>query len=43
VKFPPATTLDTSKTPKAGDARITAPIMAAAENSEAKTRLRIPI
>jgi hypothetical protein len=28
VKFPPIKTLDTSKTPKAGDARITAPVLA---------------
>jgi ribosome-binding protein aMBF1 (putative translation factor) len=28
VKFPPITTLDTSKTPKAGDAKITAPVLA---------------
>jgi DNA helicase HerA-like ATPase len=28
VKFPPIVTLDTSKTPKAGDVRITAPVLA---------------
>src|ERR1700730_2991458 len=31
VKFPAITTLDTSKTPKAGDARITAPVLAATD------------
>lgn len=31
VKFPPIQTLDTSKTPKAGDARITAPVLASAD------------
>ena len=31
VKFPPIRTLDTSKTPKAGDARITAPLLASAD------------
>jgi uncharacterized protein len=31
VKFPPIKTLDTSKTPKAGDARITAPVLAEAD------------
>jgi uncharacterized protein len=31
VKFPPILTLDTSKTPKAGDARITAPVLATAD------------
>lgn len=31
VKFPPIQTLDTSKTPKAGDARITAPVLATAD------------
>jgi uncharacterized protein len=31
VKFPPIHTLDTSKTPKAGDARITAPVLASAD------------
>ncbi len=31
VKFPPIRTLDTSKTPKAGDTRITAPVLASAD------------
>lgn len=31
VKFPPIQTLDTSKTPKAGEARITAPVLARAD------------
>jgi len=31
VKFPPIRTLDTSKTPKAGDARISAPVLASAD------------
>ena len=31
VKFPPIHTLDTSKTPQAGDARITAPVLASAD------------
>jgi ribosome-binding protein aMBF1 (putative translation factor) len=31
VKFPPIHTLDTSKTPKAGDTRITAPVLASAD------------
>jgi ribosome-binding protein aMBF1 (putative translation factor) len=31
VKFPPIRTLDTSKTPKAGDARIGAPVLATAD------------
>jgi ribosome-binding protein aMBF1 (putative translation factor) len=31
VKFPPIRTLDTSKTPKAGDARINAPVLASAD------------
>jgi len=31
VKFPPIRTLDTSKTPKAGDGRITAPLLASAD------------
>ena len=31
VKFPPIHTLDTSKTPTAGDARITAPVLASAD------------
>src|SRR3954453_17568520 len=31
VKFPAIRTLDTSKTPKAGDARITAPVLASAD------------
>jgi ribosome-binding protein aMBF1 (putative translation factor) len=31
VKFPAIHTLDTSKTPKAGDARITAPVLASAD------------
>jgi ribosome-binding protein aMBF1 (putative translation factor) len=36
VKFPPITTLDTSKTPKAGDARITAPVLAATDIAKIK-------
>jgi ribosome-binding protein aMBF1 (putative translation factor) len=39
VEFPLITTLDTSKTPKAGDVRIAAPVMAAAEIAKLKTRL----
>lgn len=31
VKFPPIRTLDTSKTPKAGDKRVTAPVLASAD------------
>lgn len=31
MKFPPIRTLDTSKTPQAGDARITAPVLASAD------------
>ena len=31
VKFPPIQTLDTSKTPKAGETRITAPVLASAD------------
>jgi ribosome-binding protein aMBF1 (putative translation factor) len=31
VKFPPIRTLDTSKTPQAGDARITAPVLVSAD------------
>jgi ribosome-binding protein aMBF1 (putative translation factor) len=34
VKFPAIATLDTSKTPKAGDARITAPVLAGADISK---------
>jgi ribosome-binding protein aMBF1 (putative translation factor) len=37
VKFPPITTLDTSKTPKAGDTRITAPVLAATDIAKLKT------
>jgi ribosome-binding protein aMBF1 (putative translation factor) len=36
VKFPPITTLDTSKTPKAGDTRITAPVLAATDIAKIK-------
>src|SRR4029077_15650624 len=36
VKFPPIITLDTSKTPKAGDARITAPVLAATDIAKIK-------
>jgi DNA-binding XRE family transcriptional regulator len=36
VKFPLISTLDTSKTPKAGDARITAPVLAGADISKLK-------
>src|ERR1700733_8049789 len=39
VKFPPIRTLDTSKTPKAGDARITAPVMAEANVANIKAML----
>jgi uncharacterized protein len=34
VKFPPIRTLDTSKTPKAGDARLIAPVLASADLAE---------
>src|ERR1700756_1476117 len=37
VKFPPITTLDTSKTPKAGDARIPAPVLAHTDIAKLKT------
>ena len=37
VKFPPITTLDTSKPPKAGDTRITAPVLAATDIAKLKT------
>jgi hypothetical protein len=36
VKFPAITTLDTSKTPKASDARITAPVLAATDIAKLK-------
>jgi ribosome-binding protein aMBF1 (putative translation factor) len=36
VKFPSITTLDTSKTPKAGDTRITAPVLAATDIAKIK-------
>src|SRR5271170_1842867 len=36
VKFPAITTLDTSKTPKAGDTRITAPVLAATDIAKLK-------
>jgi uncharacterized protein len=36
VKFPAITTLDTSKTPKAGDTRITAPVLAATDIAKIK-------
>ncbi len=31
VKFPPIATLDTSRTPNAGETRITAPVLASAD------------
>ena len=37
VKFPAITTLDTSKTPKAGDARITTPVLAHTDIAKLKT------
>jgi DNA-binding XRE family transcriptional regulator len=39
VKFPPIATLDTSKTPKAGDARLITPVLAGVNISKLKTRL----
>jgi hypothetical protein len=39
VKFPAITTLDTSKTPKAGDTRITAPVLAATDIAKIKAAL----
>jgi uncharacterized protein len=39
VKFPPISTLDTSKTPKAGDAPITAPVFAERDISKLKAKL----
>src|SRR5580704_952207 len=36
VKFPPIQTLDTSKTPKAGDTRITAPVLAGTDIAKIK-------
>jgi ribosome-binding protein aMBF1 (putative translation factor) len=39
VKFPPISTLDTSKTPKAGDAPITTPVLARADISKIRTKL----
>jgi ribosome-binding protein aMBF1 (putative translation factor) len=39
VKFPPISTLDTSKTPKAGDAPIAAPVLAGADISKLRARL----
>jgi uncharacterized protein len=38
VKFPPIATLDTSKTPKAGDVPIAAPVLAAADISKLKAQ-----
>lgn len=38
VRFPPIRTLDTSKTPKAGEARVAAPVLAAAEITSAPSR-----
>jgi ribosome-binding protein aMBF1 (putative translation factor) len=40
VKFPPIKTLDTSKTPKAGDARITAPVLAEADLAKIAKQIR---
>jgi ribosome-binding protein aMBF1 (putative translation factor) len=40
VKFPPIKTLDTSKTPKAGDARITAPVLAEADLAKIARQIR---
>src|SRR4051812_37925529 len=40
VKFPAIRTLDTSKTPKAGDARITAPVLASADVAEITRRIQ---
>ena len=34
VKFPPIKTLDTSKTPTAGERRITAPVLASADSQD---------
>jgi ribosome-binding protein aMBF1 (putative translation factor) len=39
VKFPPISTLDTSKTPKAGDAPITSPVFAERDISKLKIKL----
>jgi hypothetical protein len=39
VKFPPISTLDTSKTPKAGDAPISAPVLAGADISKLRAAL----
>ena len=39
VKFPPISTLDTTKTPKAGDAPIAAPVLAGADISKLRARL----
>jgi ribosome-binding protein aMBF1 (putative translation factor) len=38
VKFPAITTLDTSKTPRAGDSPITAPVLAAADIARLKSK-----
>ncbi len=39
VKFPPIATLDTSKTPKAGDTPTAAPVLAGADISKLRTKL----
>jgi hypothetical protein len=39
VEFPPISTLDTSKTPKAGDAPISAPVLAGADISNLRAAL----
>jgi ribosome-binding protein aMBF1 (putative translation factor) len=40
VKFPPIHTLDTSKTPKAGEARIAAPVLASADIANIARRIQ---
>lgn len=40
VKFPPIRTLDTSRTPKAGDARVVAPVLARADIAKIAAQIR---